>query len=151
MSKTIYIAGESRVVDAVQLPVDKDKTGYERFVPEGTVPDGYVPEGTVPDGYVPEGTLPDGAVIPEVIVTDTEAVAPKAFASGTYLQHGMTVFPAHQCNTTRHPVMIVFNISRGGGLTNNGSNIRVVHRFIIQRKAGFKRQKLRQRVQLFYE
>lgn len=91
MSKTIYIAGESRVVDAVNIPKDKDKTGYERFVPEGTVPDGYVPEGTVPDGYVPEGTLPEGAVIPDVVVTDTEAVAPKAFASGTYLQNGMTV------------------------------------------------------------
>ena len=91
MSKQIYIAGESRMVDAVNIPKDKDKTGYERFVPEGTVPDGYVPEGTVPDGYVPEGTLPDGAVIPDVVVTDTEAVAPKAFASGTYLQNGMTV------------------------------------------------------------
>lgn len=101
MSKTIYIAGESRVVDAVNIPKDKDKTGYERFVPEGTVPDGYVPEGTVPDGYVPEGTVPDGyvpegtlpegAVIPNVVVTDTEAVAPKTFASGTYLQNGMTV------------------------------------------------------------
>lgn len=101
MSKTIYIAGESRVVDAVNIPKDKDKTGYERFVPEGTVPDGYVPEGTVPDGYVPEGTVPDGyvpegtlpagAVIPDVVVTDTEAVAPRAFASGTYLKNGMTV------------------------------------------------------------
>lgn len=121
MSKTIYIAGESRVVDAVNIPKDKDKTGYERFVPEGTVPDGYVPEGTVPDGYVPEGTVPDGyvpegtvpdgyvpegtvpdgyvpegtlpegAVIPNVVVTDTEAVAPKAFASGTYMKNGMTV------------------------------------------------------------
>ena len=111
MSKTIYIAGESRVVDAVNIPKDKEKTGYERFVPEGTVPDGYVPEGTVPDGYVPEGTVPDGyvpegtvpdgyvpegtlpegAVIPDVVVTDTEAVAPKAFASGTYLKNGMTV------------------------------------------------------------
>ena len=40
MSKKIYIAGESRIVDAVNIP--KDKTGYERFVPEGTVPDeGY--------------------------------------------------------------------------------------------------------------
>ena len=91
MSKIIYIAGASHVVDAVNIPKDKNKTGYERFVPEGTVPNGYVPEGTVPDGYVPEGTLPDGAVIPDVVVTETEAVAPRVFASGTYLQNGMTV------------------------------------------------------------
>ena len=50
------------------------------------------------------------------------------------LHHAMTVFPAHQCNTARHSVMIVFNISRGFGLTNNGRNIRVIHRFIIQQQ-----------------
>lgn len=71
MSKTIYIAGASRTVDGVNIPKDKNKTGYERFVPDGT--------------------LPEGAVIPNVVVTDTEAVAPKSFASGTYLQNGMTV------------------------------------------------------------
>lgn len=71
MSKTIYIAGVSRTVDGVSIPKDKNKTGYERFVPDGT--------------------LPEGAVIPNVVVTDTTAVAPKSFASGTYLQNGMTV------------------------------------------------------------
>lgn len=71
MSKTIYIAGASRTVDGVNIPKDKDKTGYERFVPDGT--------------------LPDGAVIPNVVITDTTAVAPKSFSAGTYLQNGMTV------------------------------------------------------------
>lgn len=71
MSKTIYIAGASRTVDGVRIPKDKNKTGYERFVPDGT--------------------LPDGSVIPSTVVTDTTAVAPKSFASGTYLQNGMTV------------------------------------------------------------
>ena len=71
MSKTIYIAGASHTVDGVNIPKDKNKTGYERFVPDGT--------------------LPDGAVMPSAVVTDTTAVAPKSFSAGTYLQNGMTV------------------------------------------------------------
>lgn len=36
MSKTIYITGASRTVDDVNIPKDKDKTEYERFVLEGS-------------------------------------------------------------------------------------------------------------------
>ena len=152
MSKTIYIAGESRVVDAVNIPKDKDKTGYERFVPEGTVPDGYVPEGTVPDGYVPEGTVPDGyvpegtvpdgyvpegtlpegAVIPDVVVTDTEAVAPKAFASGTYLQNGMTVSaPGVEPPTYDTPTVTV-----SVGLTADGASVKADASAVANGKTG---------------
>lgn len=142
MSKTIYIAGESRVVDAVNIPKDKEKTGYERFVPEGTVPDGYVPEGTVPDGYVPEGTVPDGyvpegtlpagAVIPDVVVTDTEAVAPKAFASGTYLQNGMTVSaPGVEPPTYDTPTVTV-----SVGLTADGASVKADASAVANGKTG---------------
>ena len=142
MSKTIYIAGESRVVDAVNIPKDKNKTGYERFVPEGTVPDGYVPEGTVPDGYVPEGTVPDGyvpegtlpagAVIPDVVVTDTEAVAPKAFASGTYLQNGMTVSaPGVEPPTYDTPTVTV-----SVGLTADGASVKADASAVANGKTG---------------
>ena len=152
MSKTIYIAGESRVVDAVNIPKDKEKTGYERFVPEGTVPDGYVPEGTVPDGYVPEGTVPDGyvpvgtvpdgyvpegtlpegAVIPDVAVADTEAVAPKAFASGTYLQNGMTVSaPGVEPPTYDTPTVTV-----SVGLTADGASVKADASAVANGKTG---------------
>ena len=162
MSKTIYIAGESRVVDAVNIPKDKDKTGYERFVPEGTVPDGYVPEGTVPDGYVPEGTVPDGyvpegtvpdgyvpegtvpdgyvpegtlpegAVIPNVVVTDMEAVAPKAFASGTYLKNGMTVSaPGVEPPTYDTPTVTV-----SVGLTADGASVKADASAVANGKTG---------------
>ena len=63
----------------------------------------------------------------------------------------MTVFPMHKRNTARHSVVIIMNMVCSGGFADNGYNIRMIHRLIVQRKTGIKWQKRRQGVQLFNE